>query len=197
MVYQEYNQHRTNHGVFDAHGFEKHIVLTRGVLKGEKNVLCRISSECCPGTQLLSAECDCKEQIQYSLGKISEVDRGIFIYLLGHEGRGHGIAHKIMALANKNRGFDTFTAIEELGTPVDIRDFSVVKDILQHFEITSICCLTNSPDKLESLKTLGINIASTQNIPVTPNVVSKRHLLAKQSRGHNIVFKDEVGNPTV
>lgn len=72
---------------------------------GQSEVLCRVSSECLPGTALFSAECDCKEQIQKSLELISKNGQGILIYLR-QEGRGHGLAKKIQALANKNVGMD-------------------------------------------------------------------------------------------
>ena len=93
---------------------KEHVVLVKGDIKNKDDILCRVSSECLPGTTLFSAECDCKQQIEYALKLISEKGQGIFIYLR-QEGRGHGLAVKIRALANKNKGFDTFAAVESLG----------------------------------------------------------------------------------
>ena len=179
-------------------GKHEHHVMTCGDLKNGENILCRVQSECLPGILFDSAECDCKEQAETSINLIRQAGRGIYIYLMGHEGRGHGITHKVKALAYKQKGFDTFTAIEALnadeapGTPLDVRDWSMVKPILDYFGIKSIACLTNSPDKVKILQGAGVVIASTINIPVTPNEISKRHLLAKRARGHNMVFTSDL-----
>lgn len=169
---------------------EEHVVLICGNVENESNVLCRVSSECLPGTALFSAECDCKEQIEYSLKKISEAKKGIFIYLR-QEGRGHGLTIKIKALANKNKGLDTFAAVEKLGLPADTRDYSIVKQILDHFKIRSIRCLSNNPDKEAAFIEKGIKISEVIRIPVLPNKISFQHLCAKQQRGHKISFKKD------
>ena len=172
---------------------KEHVVLTRGNIKNENNVLCRVSSECLPGTALFSAECDCKQQIQYALRAISDKNSGIFIYLR-QEGRGHGLATKIRALANKNRGLDTFQAVEQLGLSADIREYSVVREILDHFKVKSIELLCNNPDKVQSIKDEGIQVRSVINIPVTPSLYSRQHLQAKRDRGHIISFIDDSNN---
>lgn len=169
----------------------EHVILIRGQIENEKNVLCRISSECLPGTALFSAECDCKQQIAYSLDLINKEDRGIFIYLR-QEGRGHGLAMKVRALANKNKGMDTFQAVEQLGVPADVRKYTVVKDILDYFRIQSIHIICNNPDKIKSIEQEGVTISSTINIPIIPNEYSYRHLKAKLSKGHKIKFVNEI-----
>lgn len=174
--------------VMDNDGKE-HVVLIRGNIEDCEDILCRISSECLPGTALFSAECDCKQQIQYALQYISEIGQGIFVYLR-QEGRGHGLATKIRALANKNRGLDTFVAVECMGLPADVREYSVVKDILDQFRIRSIRIMCNNPEKVQALKECGITINSVINIPVTPNIYSLPHLRAKQVRGHMIKFEE-------
>lgn len=164
---------------------EEHVVLVRGDVKNQTNVLCRISSECLPGTALYSAECDCKEQIEFSLKEIAKAEKGVFIYLR-QEGRGHGLATKIRALANKNKGLDTFEAVECLGLDADVREYSIVKSILEYFQVKSIKCICNNPDKIESIRNTGVIIDSVLNIPVSATPFSLRHLQAKQKHGHNI-----------
>lgn len=172
---------------------KEHVVLVKGDIKNKDDILCRVSSECLPGTTLFSAECDCKQQIEYALKLISEKGQGIFIYLR-QEGRGHGLAVKIRALANKNKGFDTFAAVESLGVPADIREYSLVKQILDLYQVRSIQCICNNPDKIQDLKDEGIVVNRVLNIPVEANVYSLPHLRAKQNRGHQIklVKKDEI-----
>ena len=170
---------------------KEHVVLIKGAIKGHENVLCRISSECLPGTALFSAECDCKQQIEYSLKTISEEKNGIFIYLR-QEGRGHGLATKIRALANKNKGLDTFEAVEALGLAADVREYSIVKDILDYYDIKSIRCLCNSPEKIHALQEEDVYISEVVNIPIAANSFSFPHLRAKQNRGHAIYFTDSI-----
>lgn len=187
--------HTTEYGDFDIYIVQdevdkEHIVLVRGNIQGKNEVLCRISSECLPGTALFSAECDCKQQIQYALCAISHRESGIFIYLR-QEGRGHGLATKIRALANKNKGLDTFQAVECLGLSADIREYSIVKEILDYFKVESIEIMCNNPDKVQSIKDEGIQVTRVINIPVTPSVYSRQHLQAKRDRGHLIDFIDD------
>ena len=190
--------HTTEYGDFEIYivrGIDsmEHIVLVRGNIEGKNNVLCRISSECLPGTALFSAECDCKQQIQYALRSISQQDCGIFIYLR-QEGRGHGLVTKIRALANKNKGLDTFQAVEQLGLSADVREYSIVKEILDFFKVESIEILCNNPDKVRDIEKEGVRISRTINIPVAPSLYSRQHLQAKRNRGHSIRFIDNAEN---
>jgi len=187
--------HTLEFGDFDIYIIQdedekEHVVLIRGDIENEEHVLCRVSSECLPSTALFSAECDCKQQIEYALKLISSEEKGIFIYLR-QEGRGHGLAIKIRALANKNKGFDTFAAVEELGLQADIRRYTTVKHILDYFKVLSIRCICNNPDKVQDFVKEGVNITEVINIPVLPNEVSYRHLCAKRQRGHAIIFENE------
>lgn len=183
--------HTIDYGDFDIYivgdDNKEHVVLIRGDVSMQKGVLCRISSECLPGTALYSSECDCKQQIEYSINAIDNADQGIFIYLR-QEGRGHGLSTKIRALKNKNQGFDTFEAVELLGLPADIREYTIVKEILDYFKVISIRCLCNNPDKIQALQAKEVIIDEVVNIPVIPNLYSEPHLLAKQKKGHNIKF---------
>lgn len=172
---------------------KEHIILTRGSIQGKNNVLCRVSSECLPGTALFSAECDCKQQIQYALRTISQRDHGIFIYLR-QEGRGHGLVTKIRALANKNKGLDTFQAVEHLGLSADVREYSIVKEILDYFTVSSIEIMCNNPDKVQAIRQVGIQINKVINIPVIPSLYSRQHLQAKRDRGHSIRFINDSEN---
>ena len=174
--------------VKDNEGNE-HVVLIRGEVENRSDVLCRISSECLPGTALFSAECDCQQQIEYSLDLINKENRGVFIYLR-QEGRGHGLAMKIRALANKNKGMDTFQAVEQLGVPADVRKYNIVKEIVDYFQIHSLCIICNNPDKINSIEQEGVAISGVVNIPIVPNEYSYRHLKAKLSKGHKINFVD-------
>lgn len=186
--------HTMEFGDFDIYVVQddlknEHVILTRGDIKKGQDILCRVSSECLPGTALFSAECDCKQEIEYSLKLIAKEDKGIFIYLR-QEGRGHGLALKIRALANKNKGMDTFEAVECMGLPADAREYSIVKKIIDYFQIKSIRCLCNNPDKIRALRSEGIIISEIINIPVKATPYSLKHLCAKKKHGHVIKIED-------
>lgn len=184
--------HTNNFGSFSIYSAtntdtnQEHLILVKGDIWDQENVLCRLASECLPGTAFDSADCDCFEQLQYSMKLISKANQGIIIYLR-QEGRGHGLATKISALKNKNLGFDTFEAVEKIGLKADIRDYKDAATILKIFHLKSIELLTNNPDKSESLKKDGILIANISNTPSHPTIFTIKHLKAKQKRGHCII----------
>jgi len=163
---------------------KEHVVLTKGQIEKE-GLLCRIASECLPGSVLDSADCECKEQLEYSLYQIAENGNGILIYLR-QEGRGQGLEKKIQALANKNKGYDTFTAVEMLGEKADVREYWEVAEILNHFNVKSINLLTNNPDKVQQLTDEGIVIARVLPVEIPPTSLTRKHLEAKKERGHRL-----------
>lgn len=120
-------QHHTNQygdfqiAVYEV-GIKEHVTLIKGDVKGKENVPVRVQSECLLGTALDSADCDCRAQLDGSLEIVSKSLVGAVLYMR-EEGRGHGLATKIRALANKNIGLDTYEAVRVLGLPPDIRDY--------------------------------------------------------------------------
>ena len=64
--------------------------------------------------------------------KIANEGRGAIVYLRGHEGRGIGLGHKLRAYNLQDQGRDTVEANEDLGLPVDSREYSI-GDNLERF----------------------------------------------------------------
>ena len=57
--------------------------------------------------------------------QIKAADRGGLVYLRGHEGRGIGLGHKLRAYNLHDDGRDTVEANDELGLPVDSREYDI------------------------------------------------------------------------
>lgn len=178
----------TKYGDFTVHGFkgpdgEEIIVLTRGDVGGD-DVLVRVHSACLTGDVLHSRRCDCGNQLEMSIRQVVEEDRGMIIYLYGHEGRGIGILNKIKAYALQDKGMDTVDANLELGFESDLRDYSIIPDVLTYFRVNSIRLLTNNPEKIKGLDNGKIKIKRVP-IVIPPDKVNESYMETKRNRmGH-------------
>jgi len=172
----------TKFGEFKIQSFEKegkeHLVIFKNI---PEIPIVRIHSECLTGDALGSLKCDCGEQLEYALKLINE--KGGMVIYLRQEGRGIGLFNKVNAYALQDKGFDTVEANHQLGFEADLRDFSIVEEILSHFNINKIKLLTNNPKKEFSLK----NIEVVERIPIKikPNPHNEFYLQTKKEKmGH-------------
>ncbi|MFC0674967.1 GTP cyclohydrolase II [Brachybacterium hainanense] len=182
----------TPHGQFRAiavrEGADEHLVLVRGDVTGAEPVLTRVHSECVTGDVLGSFRCDCGPQLQESLARIAEAERGVLILLRGHEGRGIGLLDKLRAYALQERGRDTVQANLDLGLPVDARSFAVVPRILAHLGVGRIDLLTHNPEKVAALRAGGVDVAGRVDLDLHPTAQNLAYLTTKRDRmGHRLV----------
>ena len=177
----------TEYGVFTMHGFEdsrsgqEHIALTMGDWRDGAPVLSRIHSECLTGDALASQKCDCGPQLQAAMRAVQAEGRGVIVYLR-QEGRGIGLINKIRAYALQDQGMDTVEANLALGLPVDARDFSIAKHIFDHLGVASVRLLTNNPEKLQTMRDSGINIAERLLLLVGRNPENQNYLDTKAGK---------------
>lgn len=163
------------------------VVLVRGDVDGERHVLCRVASSCMTSTALGSIECECALQMDAALNHIHAAGRGVLIYLTDQEGRGHGLTTKVRALANKNRGFDTFAAVEQLGLDPDVRTYNAVAPILGALGVQSVVLLTGNPEKRDAICDAGVTVERTEPLKVAPYTWTRHSMQAKQARGHTVI----------
>lgn len=154
-----------------------HIVLENPTKSSDQPCLVRIHSSCITGDLFSSKRCDCNKQLHYSLERISK-EGGILIYL-NQEGRGIGLLNKIKAYALQEKGFDTVEANEELGLPVDSRNYFLAANILRRRQLTHIRLLTNNPIKVDDLKKYGIENVEREAIPSFHNEHNEHYLKTK------------------
>lgn len=195
--YIESSKLPTSMGIFDMHGFEdtetgkEHVVLSMGQIDTGEPVLARIHSECLTGDALFSLRCDCGAQLQAAMHRIAVEGRGVIFYLR-QEGRGIGLMNKIKAYHLQDNGADTVEANEQLGFGADMRDYSILKPMLQHMSIAEIRLMTNNPRKVKALQELGINVLERVAHESGRNPHNIKYLATKKGKlGHLLEGQDD------
>ncbi|MHB8895372.1 MAG: bifunctional 3,4-dihydroxy-2-butanone-4-phosphate synthase/GTP cyclohydrolase II [Candidatus Geothermincolia bacterium] len=188
----------TAYGEFKAVGYESlvdktfHLALVKGDVRGKKDVLVRVHSECLTGDVFDSVRCDCGTQVREAMRLIDAEGEGVLLYMIGHEGRGIGLAHKLRAYQLQDMGFDTVEANVELGLPVDARDYGTGAQILRDLGITSMRLLTNNPAKRVGLEGYGLSVTSRVPIQTPPCAENLRYLTTKKEKMDHDLDLEEV-----
>src|SRR5207302_1761556 len=143
-----------------------HIALVKGDIGEGEDVLVRVHSECLTGDVFGSQRCDCGPQLQAALAAVAAEDRGVVLYVRGHEGRGIGLVHKLQAYQLQDGGADTLDANLELGLPADARDYGTGAEILADLGVRSMRLLTNNPAKRAGLEGFGVEVLERVPLPV-------------------------------
>jgi GTP cyclohydrolase II len=165
-------------------GDEEHVAMVMGDVSGVEAVLCRVHSSCFTGEVMGSLRCDCRAQLQSAMAKISEIGRGVIIYLV-QEGRGIGLGNKIRAYDLQDHGADTVEANLQLGFDVDLRSYDLAAAMLRDLGVASVRLMTNNPRKLDGLRRAGITVAEHESHWVTTSSHSEEYLAVKRKKlGH-------------
>lgn len=181
----------TSFGDFRLHAYRsmldehQHLALVKGDISGG-DVLVRVHSQCLTGDVFHSSRCDCGEQLEKAMKRISAEGRGVLLYLF-QEGRGIGILNKIKAYHLQDQGCDTVEANEKLGFKADLRDYGIGAQILVDLGLKSIRLLTNNPRKIIGLKGYGLKVDRRESIEVVPGKKNRKYLSTKKKRlGHKL-----------
>lgn len=163
---------------------DEHVALVMGDVADGESIPVRVHSECLTSEVFGSLKCDCKEQLEKAQEHVGHTGRGVILYLR-QEGRGIGLANKIKAYALQAKGADTVDANEQLHLPVDARQYDVAAAMLRHLGIKSIQLMTNNPEKIESLRSLGVSVVGRIPVQIPANEYSEGYLSVKRDRMHH------------
>lgn len=188
----------TEFGEFTAYGYRSrlddstNVALVVGDIDGAQDVLVRVHSACLTGDVFHSLRCDCGEQLEEALRRVQAEGRGVVLYMSGHEGRGIGLANKLLAYKLQEEGADTVEANEALGFPADLRDYGIGAQILADLGLTSVKLLTNNPKKIVGLEGYGLHVTEQVPLQVSCRPENVRYLKAKKAKmGHYLEFSGE------
>ncbi|KAG7376407.1 hypothetical protein PHYBOEH_001546 [Phytophthora boehmeriae] len=156
------------------------IAMVTGDVRGQRNVPVRVHDQCFTSEVFGSLKCDCREQLDYAKAYTKQ-HGGVVIYM-PQEGRGIGLANKIMAYSMQERGLDTVDANRVLGFKDDYRSYEPVPAILKDLGIQSIRLLTNNPRKIRLLSQLGVTVEGRLPVVIKGGEYSEGYLKAKAVR---------------
>jgi 3,4-dihydroxy 2-butanone 4-phosphate synthase / GTP cyclohydrolase II len=163
---------------------QHHLALVKGEVEGRKNVLVRVHSECLTGDVFGSRRCDCGPQLHQAMKQIDEAGAGVIVYMR-QEGRGIGLAPKLMAYKLQEQGLDTVEANLKLGYGMDLREYGIGAQILADLGLKKIRLMTNNPKKVVGLDGYGLEITEQVPIRVKPNRHNQQYLKSKAEKmGH-------------
>jgi GTP cyclohydrolase II len=184
----------TAYGEFVLHYFtnsldnKEHVAFVFGDITDKTLVPVRIHSECFTGDVLGSRRCDCGDQLDKALQLISEHGYGVLVYLR-QEGRGIGLLKKLQAYNLQDEGMDTVDANLHLGHLPDEREYTIAALILENLQIESIQLITNNPNKIEQLKSLGVKIEGRIAIEIESNCDNRAYLQTKAHKMDHFISK--------
>jgi len=174
----------TKFGTFQLFAFpgddetKEDLALVMGHIEGR--MLVRVHSECFTGDVLHSMRCDCGEQLDLAMERISKEGKGIIVYSR-QEGRGIGLVNKLKAYNLQDEGLDTVEANIALGFNAELRNYKNAAKILRNLGVEKINLMTNNPSKVEDLTEEGFDVTQTKHLP-EPNDENKEYLKTKAKK---------------
>ncbi|WP_121626683.1 GTP cyclohydrolase II [Poseidonibacter antarcticus] len=177
----------TKHGKFRIKAYkddnQEHLAIMSEDFENIEIPYVRVHSECLTGDAIGSLKCDCQNQLNLSLDFIGKMG-GLVIYHR-QEGRNIGLLNKINAYALQDQGRNTIEANIELGFKEDERDYRIVKYIFDDLNIKKVKLITNNPNKIEYIKSIGVDIVERIPAITKANKYNEDYLNTKKDQmGH-------------
>lgn len=176
----------------ERHGNAEHVAITVGQPDLSSTVTVRLHSSCFTGDILGSLKCDCGEQLQRAISTMAEGDGGVVLYV-SQEGRGIGLASKLLAYQLQDQGLDTIEANQHLGFDADERHYHAAVHMLEKLGIGKIHLMTNNPLKIDALREHGVHVESRVPSPATANKHNARYLATKRERAGHLTSCEAAG----
>src|SRR5271156_3726135 len=153
----------------------------------------RIHSQCLTGDVFGSLRCDCRLQLELAMRMIAKAGSGILLYEQ-QEGRGIGLMAQLRAYELQDQGLDTPQANIRLGFKPDCREFELPAEVLKLLNVASVRLITNNPEKVEALESVGIDVVERISAEVEPLETFERYVQVKQEKmGHIVDRVPEMG----
>jgi 3,4-dihydroxy 2-butanone 4-phosphate synthase/GTP cyclohydrolase II len=135
-----------------------HLSLSLGDLDSEEPVLTRVAAFCPTGDIFGSLSCDCRNQLQLALKKISEEGRGIFLYMHANG----GVTDSLLARVKSHVGaIDAKTGAEGGG---ELRELGMGAQILVDLGARRLRLMTNNPRKIVGLEGYGLEVVERVSV---------------------------------
>ena len=176
-------------GFWNNRDGKDHIAMVHGDVMGHDNVPTRLHSECLTGDVMGSLRCDCRDQLEVALLKISKLERGLVLYMR-QEGRGIGLINKLKAYTLQDQGLDTVEANLALGFRDDERDYEVAGHMLASLNVGSVQLMTNNPRKIRELEKLGVEVTGRIPHVIPANEWNQFYLETKAARSGHLLEVD-------
>ncbi|MGA0369438.1 MAG: GTP cyclohydrolase [Kiritimatiellia bacterium] len=165
------------------------LALCYGDVRNADTLYTRMHSSCVTSETLGGCDCDCVQQLEGAMEKISQSGQGVLFYLL-QEGRGVGYSAKArdrMLVQASGDTLSTFEAYRILGLKKDYRQYLNIKDIVHILGIDAEwVVLTNNPDKVAAMQRNGLTVKRMENIEFEPGPFNLFYLKSKQESGHTL-----------
>jgi GTP cyclohydrolase II len=92
---------------------------------------------------------------------------------------------KLQAYGLQDQGLDTVQANVELGFKADHREFQLPAEILKSLGLKEVKLLSNNPQKVAALESIGIKVVERVPCEVEAHAASERYLNTKKEKlGH-------------
>ncbi|MEX0594328.1 MAG: 3,4-dihydroxy-2-butanone-4-phosphate synthase [Balneolaceae bacterium] len=161
----------TIYGDFTLHAFQEittedtHLALTKGDWTEEDPVLVRVHSSNPLGDIFGSKRSDKTGLLHQTLRMVEEAGQGVVLYM-DQMTRNRMILHQLKSLELQDQGFSLEEIRQQLGNPMDYRDYGVGAQILHQLGVRKLRLLTNNPVKRVGLRSFGLEMVGEVAIPV-------------------------------